>query len=151
MSENETTAESASRLRRQMMLLVRRLRRESADLALPISLMLLLGRIEQLGEQATPTAVAWQEGLRPQNLSAMLRKLEQLALVYKQEDPLDRRKSHLKLTDEGRRVLLANRADRDSWLAQAMAASLSREEVLLLRRAGDLLERLAAIPVQTDR
>lgn len=149
MNDNETTAEIASRLRKQMLLLVRRLRRESTDPALPVSLVLLLGRIEQLGGQATPTAVAEQEGLRPQNLSAMLRKLEQLALAYKQDDPDDRRRAQLKLTEEGRRVLQASRAD--GWLAQAMETTLSAEEIALLRRAGTLLERLTAIPVQTDR
>ncbi|BEV70899.1 MULTISPECIES: MarR family transcriptional regulator [unclassified Paludibacterium] len=136
-------AASASTLRKQMMLLVRRLRRESTPLELPLSQLLLLSRIDQLGNEATPTALAEYEGLRPQNLSALLRKLEQMGLTFKEEDPNDKRKSCVRLTREGMAVLAANRSNRDNWLTQAMASCLNEQEIALLQQAGPLLERLA--------
>ncbi|TDR79680.1 MarR family winged helix-turn-helix transcriptional regulator [Paludibacterium purpuratum] len=144
---NPTTdiADCASTLRKQMMLLVRRLRRESTPLELPLSQLLLLGRIDQLGDEATPTALAEYEGLRPQNLSALLRKLEQMGLTFKEENASDKRKSCVRLTEEGLGVLTANRNNRDNWLSQAITNTLNSEEIALLRQAGALLERLAIV------
>jgi DNA-binding MarR family transcriptional regulator len=143
MNSNFDIAACASTLRKQMMLLVRRLRRESTPLELPLSQLLLLSRIEQLGSDATPTALAEYEGLRPQNLSALLRKLEQEGLTYKEEDPSDKRKSRVHLTPAGLGVLTSNRSNRDNWLTQAMGSTLNHDELRLLQQAGQLLERLS--------
>jgi DNA-binding MarR family transcriptional regulator len=144
--------ESASKLRKQMMLLVRRLRRETTPLELPLSQLLLLSRIEQLDTEATPTALAEHEGLRPQNLSALLRKLETAGLIGRVEDLRDKRKSRVHLSPSGQQVLQANRSNRDNWLAQAMSATLDDNEIRLLQQAGALLEKLAAcneiMPIQ---
>jgi DNA-binding MarR family transcriptional regulator len=144
MPDNQYTVECASKLRKQIMLLVRRLRRETTPLELPLSQLLLLSRIEQQGESATPTALAEGEGLRPQNLSALLRKLEQQGYARREDDEQDKRKYRIKLTQAGLGVLQANRSDRDNWLAQAMASALSAEEIAILHHAGNLLERLSA-------
>lgn len=144
MTDRPSIPECASKLRKQMMLLVRRLRRETTPLEMPLSQLLLLSRIEQLGSDATPTALAESEGLRPQNLSALLRKLESAGLIGREEDARDKRKSRVHLSDAGLNVLLANRNNRDHWLAQAIGATLSEAEIGLLCEAGRLLERLAA-------
>jgi DNA-binding MarR family transcriptional regulator len=144
MIDSPAIPECASKLRKQMMLLVRRLRRETTPMELPLSQLLLLSRIEQLGDDATPTMLAEQEGLRPQNLSALLRKLEEAGLVARAGDEQDRRKSRVHLSMVGMQVLTDNRNNRDNWLAQAMSASLTTDEINLLREAGPLLERLAA-------
>ncbi|MBV8046130.1 MAG: MarR family transcriptional regulator [Paludibacterium sp.] len=143
MNSTPDIADCASTLRKQMMLLVRRLRRESTPLELPLSQLLLLSRIEQLGDDATPTALAEYEGLRPQNLSALLRKLEQMGLTYKEENASDKRKSCVRLTAAGLGVLTSNRSNRDNWLTLAMTSTLTPDEVALLKQAGPLLERLA--------
>ncbi len=49
----------------------------------------------------------------------------------------------LELTEAGRAALRRDMAARDSWLAQAMAASLTATELELLRLAAGLLERVA--------
>lgn len=143
MTDAQHSARNASKLRKQIMLLVRRLRRETTSIELPLSQMLLLSRIEQLGDNATPTALAEQEGLRPQNLSALLRKLEQQGLTRKEDDAHDKRKYRIRLSAEGSQALELNRSNRDHWLAQAMEKCLNQDEVALLQQAGPLLERLA--------
>lgn len=151
----DQTTRNASQLRKQIMLLVRRLRRETAPTEIPLGQLLLLSRIEQLGENATPTALAEYEGLRPQNLSALLRKLEQQGLTDKEDDVEDKRKYRIRLTHNGLQALEHNRSNRDNWLAQAMRATLSQEDLVLLLKAGHLLETLAGYaneePPVTDR
>lgn len=150
MTDSQNTVQCASRLRKQMMLLVRRMRRETRPLEMPLSQLLLLSRIEQLGENATPTALAESEGLRPQNLSALLRKIEQQGYVEREEDAYDKRKYRIKLSPGGSHVLEMNRSDRDTWLAQAMRASLNQDEIAILREAGILLERLASYSIAAN-
>jgi DNA-binding MarR family transcriptional regulator len=136
-------AHDVSTLRKQIMLLVRRLRRETTSVEMPLGQMFLLSRIDQLGDEASPTALAEQEGLRPQNLSALLRKLEQQGLTYREDDAQDKRKYRIRLTDVGLEALEQNRSNRDSWLAQTMSATLNPDDVAILRQAGALLERMA--------
>jgi hypothetical protein len=50
----------------------------------------------------------------------------------------------LAITEYGQTALRTEMAERDNWLAGAMAAELSNTEIGLLRLAGGLLERLAA-------
>ena len=121
MPDTDQTMQNASQLRKQIMLLVRRLRRETTPMEIPLGQLLLLSRIEQLGENATPTALAEYEGLRPQNLSALLRKLEQQELIDKEGDSEDKRKYRIRLTSGGLQALEHNRSSRDNWLAQAMS------------------------------
>ena len=147
MNPNREIGEAATALRKQIMLLVRRMRRESATYELPLSHLMLLSRIDQLGDKASPTLLAETESLRPQNLSALLRKLEQLGLTFKVNDPHDKRKSCIKLSTEGLAMLEKTRNSRDHWLTHAMAVTLNQQEIKQLTEAGQLLERLAtALP-----
>jgi DNA-binding MarR family transcriptional regulator len=69
--------------------------------------------------------------------------LETDGLISRRPDPSDGRRALLELTDEGRRILKADRQQREGWLIQAMAESFSEQERQALAQAVPLLARLA--------
>jgi len=87
--------------------------------------------------------LAWAERVQPQSLTRTLAALEERGEIGRHPDPADRRRSVLSITESGRTVLLADIAQRDDWLARAMAEQLSAAETVLLTMAGELMERLA--------
>ena len=136
---------AAAQLRIQLMSLVRRLRRESPQSTLSFGQIRLLAAIERLALQATPSALAKAENMQSSNLAAALRELEARELIYRQPDPLDRRKVRLSLTEAGMSELVVNRQGRDQWLTVALD-SLSPQEQALLLQCGEIMEKLANLP-----
>lgn len=134
---------NATRLRDQIMGVVRRLRCETQAGFLPLTQLALLGTIDRLAGQATPSALAEAERLHSSNLAAQLRLLEGQDLLLRTADTEDGRKIRIHLTRHGRTVLNQNRKQRDKWLAQTIDACLNRQEQQLLAQAGLLLERIA--------
>jgi len=132
-----------TRLRVQVMSLSRRFRREDRGDEGSWSRLLLLGAIERGGDNATPSSLAAGEGLRSSNLAAALRELERSGLITRTPDGKDQRKVRVGLTSEGKRLLVESRARREKWLAEAVEASLTKEECAILFAAGGLLERIA--------
>jgi DNA-binding MarR family transcriptional regulator len=124
--------------------LSRRLRREArADDRSWIRLQ-LLGAIERAGDKATPGMLGEQENMRSSNLAAALRDLEADGLIMRTPDSEDRRRVRIRLTRRGHKELHANIARREHWLAEAIEQALTKEERMLLFRAGELLDRIAA-------
>lgn len=91
--------------------------------------------------------LAWAERVQPQSLTRTLAALEERGEIRRRLDPADRRRSVLSITESGRDVLFTDVAQRDSWLAMAMAEQLSPAETQLLMMAGELMERLAEAKV----
>lgn len=139
----EKTLHDAAQLRQDVMSLVRRLRQHSEGGALPVAQMLLLSRVQRLADQACPSTLAAQEGLRPQNLSALLTTLETQGYILREQNSTDKRRVVVRLTRQGEFVLEQDRARREQWLASAMAHSLDETELKILRQAGELMQRLA--------
>lgn len=137
---------AAAHLRIQLMSLVRRLRRESPESPLSFGQIRLLATIERLAPQATPSALAKAENMQSSNLATALRELESRELILRQPDPLDRRKVRLLLTEAGVSQLASNRQGRDQWLMAALD-TLSPQEQALLLRSGEIMEKLANLPV----
>lgn len=135
--------QQASRLRGQVTALNRRLRREAQADPVQFSQLVVLGVIDRLGGDVTPSALASAERMRSSNLAALLRELEGGGLIQRHADPADGRKSRVSLTASGKRMLYGNRAKREEWLVRAMHACLTVGERELLAAAGPLLERLA--------
>ncbi|KVD89596.1 MarR family transcriptional regulator [Burkholderia sp. ABCPW 14] len=133
----------ASRLRGQVTALTRRLRREAQADPVQFSQLVVLGAIDRLGGDVTPSELASAERMRSSNLAALLRELEGGGLIQRHADPDDGRKSRVSLTATGKRMLYGNRAKREEWLVRAMHACLTADERALLAAAGPLLERLA--------
>jgi DNA-binding MarR family transcriptional regulator len=91
---------------------------------------------------ATPGEVAAAERQRPQSLTRVFAELEAAGLIAREPGTADRRQSVLTLTEDGRRALERDMAERDAWLATALGP-LSETEREVLRLAGALMDRLA--------
>jgi DNA-binding MarR family transcriptional regulator len=130
------------------MRLGRRLRMERPETELTSAELSVLGLLHQAPMSAGELARA--ERVQPQSLTRTLAALEERGEIGRHPDSADRRRSVLSITESGRAVLLADVAQRDSWLAMAMAEQLSRAETVLLTMAGELMERLAEVEVRRD-
>jgi DNA-binding MarR family transcriptional regulator len=106
----------------------------------------VLGLLHRRGPMSAGE-LAWAERVQPQSLTRTLAALEERGEIRRRPDPADRRRSVLSITEAGSQVLFADVAQRDSWLAMAMADELSPAETQLLMMAGELMERLAEAKV----
>ncbi|BAX92553.1 MarR family winged helix-turn-helix transcriptional regulator [Mycobacterium shigaense] len=135
--------EEASRLRRQLMTLQRRLRREMKTRPVAQSDALVLGAIDRRGGTVSPGQLAVDLVMTTSNVAAALRSLEAAGLISRQRDSNDARRVHIELTEAGRRLVVKNRRRRDDWLCDTINTSLSPREQKILQEAGELMSRLA--------
>jgi DNA-binding MarR family transcriptional regulator len=134
--------EVADRLRLGIGLVVRRLRtlHVAGDLTLPESAA--LARLER-GGPATASDLARQEQISPQSIGATLAALEARGYLRREADPTDGRRVVLSPTDAGLTALRDRRNARTQRIAAALASGFTVEELMVLRAAAPLLERLA--------
>ncbi|WP_406112397.1 MarR family winged helix-turn-helix transcriptional regulator [Kitasatospora purpeofusca] len=107
----------------------------------------LLGHVEQAGPvRVTDVGVHFAVGKA--TISRQIRALEELGLLAREADPLDRRSALVSLTEDGRRRYLAARDARMDRVRQLMA-DWSEEDVVrfagLLHRFNDVVGE-AAVP-----
>jgi DNA-binding MarR family transcriptional regulator len=133
--------EAAAEIRRGSSRLSRRLRTERSADALSTNKLSVLSHLYRNGP-TSPGRLAVAERQRPQSLTRVFAELEQDGLIARTPDPQDRRQSVLTLTHLGLRALADDMAERDAWLAVALAG-LTEAERELLRIAGRLMDRLA--------
>jgi DNA-binding MarR family transcriptional regulator len=135
------SAALAANLRRFAGKLKRRLR-EQADIGdLTPSQTAVLLRLEQDGPSTT-SALARQEGMRPQSMGTIIAALESAGLVAGVPDPSDGRQTLLSLTDHCRTWIAEGRAARQDWLSRLIEARLSPDEQAQLGAAVALLNHL---------
>jgi DNA-binding MarR family transcriptional regulator len=134
-------AHVASDLRVVLGQLMRRLR---AEHRFPLSHGAVLGRLDREGPRSV-SELALSERVRPQSMAQTVTDLEADGFVSRRPDPGDRRRALVELTDQGRAALEADRAQREGWLARAIAEELSPSDVDVLEHAVELLRRLAEI------
>ncbi|MDT0481297.1 MarR family winged helix-turn-helix transcriptional regulator [Streptomyces doebereineriae] len=132
---------SASRIRRGVVRLNRRLRQERGDGSLPPSQLEVLGHLHRHGS-ATPGEIAAALRQRPQSLTRVFAELEAEGLMAREAGTVDRRQSVLSVTESGRLALERDMGERDAWLAGALA-SLTATERGVLELAAELMERVA--------
>ena len=132
-------ARVASELRVVLGQLMRRLR---AEHRFPLSHGAVIGRLDREGPR-TVSALAVAERVRPQSMAQTVSDLEADGLVIRRPDPDDRRRALVELTAEGMATLQAERAQREGWLARAIAEQLSPADQDVLDAAVELLRRLA--------
>jgi DNA-binding MarR family transcriptional regulator len=147
---DQLVAAAASSLRRGTMRLGRRLRTERPEHAVAGAELSVLGLLYRRGPMSAGE-LAWAERVQPQSLTRTLGTLEERGEIRRQPDPADRRRSLVSITGPGTDLLLADVAQRDSWLALAIAERLSPAETQLLMMAGELMERLAEADVTALR
>jgi DNA-binding MarR family transcriptional regulator len=135
--------EQAIALRRGALRLARRLRRERGTAGLSNAKLSVLAALHRSGE-LTAREIAEVERLQPQSLTRTLQALEGAGLVRRRPDPDDRRRARLAITAKGTDALALEMADRDAWLAAALAEHATPAERGVLALAAELMERLAA-------
>ncbi|TMM33524.1 MAG: MarR family transcriptional regulator [Actinobacteria bacterium] len=139
---DQELAVTAREVRQAVVRLARRLRTQRQEHGignLGVSVLSQLHRHTAL----TPRALADAERVTPQTLTRVLASLAERGLIVRRGDPSDGRQSLLELTDAARRVLRADAAKREEWLAAAMARELTPAEQEIVRVAAGLLDRLA--------
>jgi DNA-binding MarR family transcriptional regulator len=142
MEDGEHALGTAVAMRRSVMSLARRLKTERPAGGRTSLELSVLGHLHRRG-QMTPGDLAAAERVQPQTLTRTLTSLEDSHLVSRREHPQDGRRALLALTGAGLDALRQDMAQRDSWLAAAMARSLTDTERELLRLAAALLDKLA--------
>ena len=85
--------------------------------------------------------LAAAEKMQPPSMTRIVNGLEARGLVARRPHPNDRRQCLVTLSDEGRKILLANRRHRDEWLAIRIA-QLAPAEREVLREAIAILEKV---------
>jgi DNA-binding MarR family transcriptional regulator len=137
-----TDAGLASELRLSVMRLRRRLAAERhPDNLLSMGQLAILGALYRNGDQSVGELAAL-ERVQPPSMTRTVNCLADGGYVERRSHPSDGRQVMVTLTDEGRSVLLADRARRDEWLARQLAR-LSADERAVLRKATPILQRLA--------
>ena len=133
---------SATELRDAVMALARQMRRHRPDAGLTLSQLEVLGEISRTG-MTTPAELGARLHVRAQSLTDSINELAARDLVSRRPDPDDRRRQLLELTAAGQTLLSGDRAQRDAWLRDTMAAHLSELETGLLMLAAPVLRKLA--------
>jgi DNA-binding MarR family transcriptional regulator len=88
--------------------------------------------------------LAAAEKMQPPSMTRIVNGLEARGYVARRPHPDDRRQCVVTLSDEGRKILLANRRRRDEWLAIRIA-QLAPVERHVLREAIEILEKVNSV------
>jgi DNA-binding MarR family transcriptional regulator len=100
------------------------------------------GRIIQEGPTTT-SALAQAEHVRRQSMAETIATLRFGALIRSVQDPDDGRKTLISATRKGQKLIATIPADRDAWLDAAIQTLLEPGEEETLRRAAEIMNRLA--------
>jgi DNA-binding MarR family transcriptional regulator len=122
-----SSTEVARQLRPVLLKLNRELRRETVTFGVTGSQATLLTMIRK-SPGIGVRELAARERIAPASMSVAVARLEKARLVRRTNDPLDRRRQALWVTQEGDRVLRAVRTRRTAWLASRLS-QLPREKL----------------------
>lgn len=131
----------AAGLRQGTTRLARRVRTVRSSAALSTNKISVLSHLRRHGP-STPGEVAYSDRQQPQSLTRVFAELEREGLVERVAASDDRRQSIITITEAGVRALEEDVAERDAWLAGALAP-LSETEREVLRLAAKLMDRIA--------
>jgi len=134
-------AQLAATMRGAITRLNRRLRQARPVSELTQSQLSALTSLELAGA-LTPKELADAERVQPPSVTRTVAVLEGRGLVQRTPHPSDGRQVILAPTEDGRAIVYADRKARDAWLARRLA-ELSPDERDTLRRAAEILERIA--------
>lgn len=141
MAKRGTAAQLARSLRDAITRFNRRVRQTRPVGDLTVTQLSAMTSLELAGA-LTPRELADTERVQPPTMTKIVAKLEERGLVQRTPHPTDGRQVILSATEEGRAVLALHERARDEWLARALA-ELSPEERDMLRRAAEILEKIA--------
>lgn len=135
-----TDSQLASRLRLAIARLARLLRQQTTDGSVTVSMLSALASVERL-EQVTLGELAAVERVQPPSMTRIVARLEELGLVVREVDAVDRRVARVRVTADGARFLKRNRTLRNVFLAERIK-TLTTVEVIALEQALPVLEKL---------
>lgn len=131
----------AASLRQGTIRLARRIRTVRSPAALSTNKISVLSHLHRHGP-STAGEVAASDRQQPQALTRVFAELERDGLITRRAAAADRRQSIIAITEAGSRALTEDVAERDAWLADALA-SLTETEREVLRLAASLMDRIA--------
>ncbi|WP_326779928.1 MarR family transcriptional regulator [Streptomyces longwoodensis] len=131
-------------IRQGVVRLARRLSAERPEDGLSLNKSSVLAHLRRNGPMSAG-ALAAADHQQPQSLTRVFAELESDGLISRSRDTRDGRQRVLELTDEGRRALARDMAQRDVWLDRALAGLTETEQQVLLL-AARLMNRLADSP-----
>ena len=133
------TLDLAVRLRLAITRTSRRLRQEAGP-GLSPTLTSALATLDRHGP-LTPSELASRERVQRPTATRLVARLEELGVLQRAADPLDRRSSLLSVTPEGHALLEELRGRKTAYLAHRLEG-LDPDEHATLDRAAAILERL---------
>lgn len=134
MPDSNLAAEFRSALRP----LVRRFNRERT---VSLGKSGILNRLNENGP-ATASELAASERITPQAVAVALRELEELSIVARTRDEVDRRRVQVQITEQGRVALDSEHEAGTRWLADALRERLDDSERATLSSAVPVLRKL---------
>ena len=134
-----TQADLAVRLRLAIARTARRLRQEAGEELSPSQAAALV-TIDRHGP-LTPSELAARERIQRPTATRVIARLEEMGLVDRTQDPVDRRSFVVALTPAGRDLLARVRTRKDAYLARRLR-DLDADERATLDRAAAILERV---------
>lgn len=142
-SEEPAKAEllaDAAMIRQGVTRLARHMRSGRSAGALSINKISVLSHLRSRGP-STPGEIATADRQQPQSLTRVFAELAQAGLIARTAAEDDRRQSIVSLTEAGLAMLEQDLAERDAWLAKAIA-DLSETERGVLLLASRLMDRI---------
>ncbi|OCG74791.1 MarR family transcriptional regulator [Microbacterium sediminis] len=136
---NESLPSDASEIRAAVFRLSRRMRQQRAVAEMTDGQFAVLAHLNSLGPH-TLSALADREGITAPSMNRTVNGLEELGFLTRTEDPDDRRRVSIAITDAGREVVTETTRRRDEWLARVLAG-LNADDRAALRRAAEVILR----------
>ncbi|WP_405684023.1 MarR family transcriptional regulator [Streptomyces sp. NBC_01387] len=138
----DDAARTGTAVRLAVARIARRLRQTHAVGDVTLSEVSVLARLSRDGADS-PGSLAELERVRPQAMASTLAALEERGLVSRRQDPADRRRAVMTVTDAGRSVLRERRSESVQRLTEVLDEEFTPAERRRLLAVVPLLERLA--------
>lgn len=148
---NEEDMKAATKVRRSVTHLARRLRGLRADHGISGSKLAILGWLFRASTPITATDLARLERLQPQSLTRIITELDEQGLIRRTPDSVDRRQVLIQITQTGKELLIVDAYRQNQWLMETMAAKMTKAEREILAIAADLLDKLASEPMEPNQ
>jgi DNA-binding MarR family transcriptional regulator len=148
---NEEDVHAATKVRRSVTHLARRLRGLRSDHGISGSKLAILGWLFRAGKPMTATDLARLERLQPQSLTRIIAELDEQRLIRRTPDETDRRQILIEITPAGQELLIVDAYRQDRWLMEVMLARMTRAEREILLIAAELLDKLASEPAEPEQ
>jgi len=89
-----------------------------------------------------PSTLCEQLHISSQFMSQVLNRLQELGYIERTPDPVDRRKTRVMLTEEGKLRISDSRVEREAWLYHKISDHFSADERETMRKAMTMLSAL---------